>query len=126
MALQIDEQGPIRVSFAPGPIIHAEHARRWHRWFALAPQNPQQRVRTDGHAEAARQRSARPSAVGEAEGGEQGPGVACPPGIRRNGGASRSVKMRRRHSALSQKKRRTRNRIFTGTPLQGTAEIPRQ
>ncbi len=40
-------------------------------------------------------------------------------------GESRSVKMRRRHSASSQRNRRTRIRIFTETPLHGTSAILR-
>jgi hypothetical protein len=81
--LQVDEHGPEPQPASPGPIVDAEHARRGGRAVGAAPQEAQERVAADAHADAAGQPGAGLPAQRRAEGGEHRLQPLHSPAVRR-------------------------------------------
>ena len=69
VAFEVDEDRPVAVAAAPGPLVHRQHPHRRPglRRAAGAPRHPQQRVGTGGHSQPRREAGADLAAGGEAE-----------------------------------------------------------
>ena len=68
MGLEVDDNGAVALSFAPGPVVDTDEAQGFRRWSVDVFDAPQQGVRAGGHGRLGCQPRSRFTTQGRANG----------------------------------------------------------